>query len=97
MYLFLHTLVRNVYYGLGQTERWEDRDVDNLLGDLNNFLVCTQRVDILTTMSQIKLISLKSCSKAELIVSYGLNLKCPPQSYVLSVIFQTVELVGGVV
>lgn len=58
MYLFLHTLVRNVYYGLGQTERWEDRDVDNLLGDLNNFLVCTQRVDILTTMSQIKLSNL---------------------------------------
>lgn len=58
MYLFLHTFVRNVYYGLGQTERWEDRDVDNLLGDLNNFLVCTQRVDILTTMSQIKLSNL---------------------------------------
>lgn len=55
MYLFLHAFVRNVYYGLGQTERWEDRNVDSLLGDFNNFLVCTQRVDILlTTMSQIK-------------------------------------------
>lgn len=58
MYLFLHAFVRNVYYGLGQTEKWEDRDVNNLLGDLNNFLVCTQRVDILTTMSQIKLSNL---------------------------------------
>lgn len=55
MYLFLHAFVRNAYYGLGQTEKWEDRDVNNLFGDLNNFLVCTQRVDILTTMSQIKL------------------------------------------